>query len=46
MKEIAATLNLSPRTVETIKYEMMRVLNVHSTTELVRYAIEHQLVAF
>ena len=41
MKEIAANLNLSPRTVETIKYEMMRDLNVHSTTELVRYAIEH-----
>ena len=46
MKEIAATLNLSPRTVETIKYEMMRTLNVHSTTELVRYAIEHRLVVF
>ena len=46
MKEIAATLNLSPRTVETIKYEMMRNLKLHSTTGLVRYAIEHQLVAF
>jgi DNA-binding NarL/FixJ family response regulator len=46
MKEIAATLNLSPRTVETIKYEMMRDLDVHSTTELVRYAIEHRLVVF
>ena len=46
MKEIATDLDLSPRTVETIKYEMMRVLNVHSTAELVRYAIEHQLVAF
>jgi DNA-binding NarL/FixJ family response regulator len=46
MKEIAATLHLSPRTVETIKYEMMRELNVHSTTALVRYAIEHRLVAF
>lgn len=46
MKEIAAHLNLSPRTVETIKYEMMRDLNIHSTTELVRYAIEHRLVAF
>jgi DNA-binding NarL/FixJ family response regulator len=46
MKEIAAHLNLSPRTVETIKYEMMRDLNVHSTTELVRYAIEHRLVVF
>lgn len=46
MKEIAATLELSPRTVETIKYAMMRELNLHSTTELVRYAIEHRLVAF
>jgi DNA-binding NarL/FixJ family response regulator len=46
MKEIAANLNLSPRTVETIKYEMMRGLNVHSTTELVRYAIENRLVVF
>ena len=46
MKEIAASLNLSPRTVETIKYEIMRELNVHSTAELVKYAIEHKLVAF
>lgn len=46
MKEIATDLDLSPRTVETIKYEMMRTLNVHSTAELVRYALEHQLVAF
>jgi DNA-binding NarL/FixJ family response regulator len=46
MKEIAAHLKLSPRTVETIKYEMMRDLNIHSTTELVRFAIEHRLVAF
>jgi DNA-binding NarL/FixJ family response regulator len=46
MKEIASHLNLSPRTVETIKYEMMRDLKIHSTTELVRYAIEHRLVGF
>ena len=46
MKEIASNLNLSPRTVETIKYEMMRDLDVHSTAELVRYAIEHDLVGF
>jgi len=46
MKEIAAGLNLSTRTVETMKYDMMRALNVHSTAELVRYAIEHRLVAF
>jgi DNA-binding NarL/FixJ family response regulator len=46
MKEIAATLTLSPRTVETIKYEMMRDLSLHSTTALVKYAIEHRLVVF
>ena len=46
MKEIASRLNLSPRTVETIKYEMMRTLNVHSTPELVRFAMEQKLVAF
>jgi DNA-binding NarL/FixJ family response regulator len=46
MKEIAAALDLSPRTVESIKYDMMRALNVHSTAALVRYAIEHRIVAF
>ena len=46
MKEIASHLNLSPRTVETIKYEIMRALDVHSTAELVRYAIERKLVGF
>jgi len=44
MKEIAAALNLSARTIETHKYEMMDVLGVHSTAELVRYAIEQRLI--
>lgn len=44
MKEIASTLNLSTRTVETHKYEMMQALGLHSTAELVRYAIEHRVV--
>jgi len=44
MKEIAANLQLSPRTVETHKYEMMEVLGVHSTAELVKYALEHRLI--
>jgi DNA-binding NarL/FixJ family response regulator len=44
MKEIAASLNLSTRTVEAHKYEMMQALDVHSTAELVRYAIEHRLI--
>jgi DNA-binding NarL/FixJ family response regulator len=45
-KEIAAMLKLSPRTVETHKYELTRALGVQSTAELVRYAIEHKLVVF
>jgi DNA-binding NarL/FixJ family response regulator len=46
MKEIAGILNLSTRTVETHKYEMMRSLGVESTAELVRYAIQIGLVAY
>jgi DNA-binding NarL/FixJ family response regulator len=44
MKEIGAILQLSTRTVETHKYEMMRGLGVESTAELVRYAIQIGLV--
>ena len=44
MKEIAAALDLSARTVETHKYQMMAVLGVSSTAELIKYAIEHRLV--
>ena len=45
MKEIGAILELSTRTVESHKYEMMRGLGVESTAELVRYAIQIGLVA-
>jgi DNA-binding NarL/FixJ family response regulator len=44
MKEIASVLNLSTRTVETHKYEMMQVLGLKSTAELVRYALEQRIV--
>ena len=43
MKEIAANLGLSVRTVEVHKYEMMKNLDLHSTAELVRYALDHRL---
>jgi DNA-binding NarL/FixJ family response regulator len=43
MKEIAANLRLSSRTVETHKYEMMQTLGLHSTAELVRYALDRRL---
>ena len=40
MKEIAAALGTSPRTVETHKYQAMQTLGVQTTAELIRYAIE------
>jgi DNA-binding NarL/FixJ family response regulator len=43
-KEIAGALQLSTRSVEAIKYRMMHRLNVHSTAELVRCAVERRLV--
>jgi DNA-binding NarL/FixJ family response regulator len=43
MKEIAATLGLSTRTVEGHKYQMMEALGVTSTAELVRYALDRRL---
>jgi DNA-binding NarL/FixJ family response regulator len=44
MKQIAATLNLSPRTVETHKYEMMHALGVQSTAELIKFALQNGFV--
>jgi DNA-binding NarL/FixJ family response regulator len=44
-KEIAAILDISPRTVETHKYKIMDELGVHTTAELVQYAIRHGLVS-
>jgi DNA-binding NarL/FixJ family response regulator len=44
MKEIGVALQLSVRTVETHKYDMMAVLGLHSTAELVRYALEQRIV--
>jgi DNA-binding NarL/FixJ family response regulator len=43
MKEVAAILGLSPRTVETHKYQVMEALGLGTTAELVRYALEHGL---
>ena len=43
MKEIAANLGLSTRTVEGHKYEMMETLGLTSTAELVRYALDRRL---
>jgi DNA-binding NarL/FixJ family response regulator len=44
MKEAAATLRLSPRTIAFHKYKMMKLIDVRSTAELIRYAVERHLV--
>jgi DNA-binding NarL/FixJ family response regulator len=43
-KEIAATLAISPRTVEFHKYQMMEMHGLHSSAELIHFAIKHGIV--
>ena len=40
-KEIASLLNISPRTVEFHKYNLMAKLNLKSVPALIQYAIKH-----
>jgi DNA-binding NarL/FixJ family response regulator len=44
MKEVAAVLNITARTVAFHKYRIMEVLNLKSTAELIQYAIKHHIV--
>jgi len=44
MKEAAAVMDISARTAESHKYEMMRKLGVQTTAELIRHAIRLKLV--
>jgi DNA-binding NarL/FixJ family response regulator len=43
-KELADKLNISPKTADTHRTNIMRKLNLHSVSELVRYAIRNKLV--
>jgi DNA-binding NarL/FixJ family response regulator len=43
-KEIAATLNLSPKTVEFHKYRIMDALGMHTIADLTRYAVKNGIV--
>ena len=44
MKQVASTLDISPRTAESHKYEIMQVLRVRTTAELVQHAIKLKLI--
>ena len=46
VKEVASTLGMSDRSVVATKQKLMQSLNVHSTAELVRFAVENRLVSF
>jgi DNA-binding NarL/FixJ family response regulator len=45
MKEIASQLNVSTRTAETHKYEMMQTLGVETTADLIRYSLRLGLIS-
>ena len=45
MKEIAAELNISTRTAESHKYEMMQSLGVETTAELIRFSLRVGLIS-
>lgn len=45
MKEIASQLNISTRTAESHKYEMMQTLRVETTAELIRYSLRLGLIS-
>lgn len=44
LKDIATRLNLSVKTVDAHKYNLMRKLDLHDRSELIRYAIRKRLV--
>jgi two-component system, NarL family, invasion response regulator UvrY len=43
VKEIAAELGISPKTVSTFRTRLLAKLGLHSTAELVRYAVDRGL---
>lgn len=43
-KEVAATLNISVKTAETHRANIMRKLEMHSVSELVRYAVKNHMI--
>jgi DNA-binding NarL/FixJ family response regulator len=43
-KEVAVALNISVKTAETHRANIMRRLELHSVSELVRYAVKNQII--
>ena len=45
MKQVAAVLNITPRTVAFHKYQIMETLDVKTNSELIQYAVKHGFVS-
>jgi DNA-binding NarL/FixJ family response regulator len=45
-KEIASKLNLSPKTVSTYRTRILEKLNLTNTSQLLRFAFEHQITSY
>jgi len=45
-KDVAVLLNLSPNTVETQRTHLMQKLGLHSTAEIVLYAVRKQIISY
>ncbi|MGA7919622.1 MAG: LuxR C-terminal-related transcriptional regulator [Candidatus Acidiferrales bacterium] len=43
-KEVASSLSISVKTAETHRANIMRKLQLHSVSELVRYPVRNQIV--
>jgi len=42
--KVAARLSISPRTAETHRANMMRKLDLHTQTDLIRYALRRGII--
>jgi DNA-binding CsgD family transcriptional regulator len=43
-KEVATILKISPKTAETHRTNIMRKLDLHSVSDLVRYAVRNKII--
>ena len=44
VKEIACMLNLSVKTIEAHKFNLMRKLDIHNKAQLVQYAVQKKII--
>jgi two-component system, NarL family, response regulator NreC len=44
VKEVAASFDLSVKTIEAHKFNLMRKLNIHNKAQLVQYAIQKKII--